>query len=694
MIQGLSTFFSWTARICLFGVLVLLCPVSSWAQSDTNNAAADSTVAPVSPSGGLGAARGRADAMEADELQALYTPQLVASPFFAGFTNTPKAGARANVRQNMFYGEVATMLSMRGSASFSTNVKWSFEEFRKQNKNVERRNGSFSYNPGPNLPLIMNMTGNWSWMNDKTVNTAGFANLFAQDNKMLRLSGSRSKVAMGDFVHSFKMGGSIEDRVSQNQSTDQSAREGTFNAGLQTGYNIMPGVVVAGRIYGTTNSGEKTLGDKDGPSSAFGDTVGLGVYFDNVHANGRIAITRSNFEKKYLDFRKNAIGSIDTIGIAENLKIVNELETNDSVTWEFVNNFHVGRVRFDTAVRRTSNDLNYQANGLGFKERELNEVKLLSGARVGADSLTVEYNYGWKWDDQTIQGATERRGRQFNKSRDLDFAWRRPLFRETHFLAHYHQGLSQDIAENEHNANDKDRLQSDFSMQVDRAWPKKFSTKLLYTYRQVQDISIRENRSSNNNVKDTYEITPSYTWYTGPWITWDQSYRLYIQFTDYSFSNLEQVSRQDNYNKRGNLTTRVTLHPTKRLDVVFRHDYNKKFNATKSGEDAAGDVFYARDLNQKISKLDMAMKFTVMPGVLLEAATYRTRDDRENISGDRVTEIQNFSGELWMGAQIVKSWTNSASFSAVIKKFSAFGPSVSETSASYWEADIWLKWEF
>lgn len=686
------------AQIVMVWVVVLLSPTSAVAQTEDNQpAASDSTLTSPATGGGLAAARSQADAMgeEAEEGDEANNVVLnTTGPLFVRLTNTPKVGSKANVRQNLFFGELFSLVTMRNAASFSNMLKWSYEEYRKQNKNVERRGESFTYNPGAGLPLTFALVGDWSWMQDKTVNTAEFANLFAQDNKMIRLTGTRTKFTAGDFVHSFKMGGSFEDRQSVNQKTEKNAREGTVNAGLQTGYKILPGLVVAGRIYGTTNSGQKTLGDKDGPSSAIGDTLGIGIYYDNVYSNGRIAVTRSNFEKKYLDFRKNAIGSIDTIGVSDDLKIVNELETQDAMTLEFEANFNLGPVRFDSTFKRTTNDLNYAENGLGLRERELNEAKFSLGVLVGVDSLSVSYDYGWKWDDQTIQGATAKRGRQYNKRRDLDFDWERPLFKQTRFQLHYRVGLSQDIAEAEYNANDKDRLQTDFSVQLNRTWPQKFTTKLLVLYREVQDISIRANRSSNNNIKDTFEITPSYTWYTSSWLTWDQSYRLYIQYTDYVFSDLEQVTRQDNYNKRGNLTTRVTLHPTKRLGLIFRHDYNKKFNATKSGEDAAGTVFYARDLNQTISKLDMAMTFKVMPGVTLEAATYRTRDDRENIRGDKVTEILNFSGELWVGARIVQSWPNSASFSAIIKKFNAFGPSVSATSASYWEADIWLKWEF
>ena len=49
-----------------------------------------------------------------------------------------------------------------------------------------------------------------------------------------------------------------------------------------------------------------------------------------------------------------------------------------------------------------------------------------------------------------------------------------------------------------------------------------------------------------------------------------------------------------------------------------------------------------------------------------------------------------------MGCRVEQQWgaTNPLELSAVVKKYNAFGPSVTETSADYWEADVWLKWEF
>ncbi len=674
-------------------LLLLLLPPGALAQSDPNERAAETDTLAAEPAAGLGAALSEAMNRSGQMQDGAEIRTSVAGPFFSGLKNTPKAGAKANVRQNTYYGELVTNVLMRSSSSFTNTAKWSYDQYRKQDKNVERRSDNFNYSLGTLLPVIVRLDGQWNWSRDKTTNTAGFDNLFAQDNKSLRLGGTKIKARTGAFTNSVHFGASIDDNQTENQGTANDLTEGSIDGGLQTGWNIRPGLVLAGRIYGTRTSGNKTLGLQNSPSSSTGDTLGVGVYYKQGAADGRAAVTRANFQKKYLDFRKNSSGLIDTVGVAEDLKIVGELETRDALKVEFENNFHWNRLSFTSKLSRTSDDLDYATSGLGLKERLQDQMELGTGFRVGADSVFVGYDFLWKWDDQRLQGATSNRGRQYNKSRDLEFNWLRTLFRDTRLHLRYHQGLSQDIAQFEHNQNDKDRLQSDFSAKVDRLWQGTFRTKMVYVYRQIQDLSIRDTRSSNNNIKDTYEITPSYTWYVSKWLTWDQSYRVNIQFTDYIYSDLESVSREDNYNKRGNLTTKVTLRPTTRLELIFRHDYNQKFNATKSGSNPDGSVFYRRDLNQTISKLDMGMVFKVIRGVVLEAATYRTRDDRETFG--RVTaETTDLSGEIWVGTRVDRTWNRTMTLSALVKKYNAFGPSVTKTSADYWEADVWLSWEF
>jgi hypothetical protein len=258
-----------------------------------------------------------------------------------------------------------------------------------------------------------------------------------------------------------------------------------------------------------------------------------------------------------------------------------------------------------------------------------------------------------------------------------------------------HEQLTQDIAEKRFNENDKDRLQRDVSGRIERTWPSRFRASMVFSWRQAQDVSIRGGSSANNNVKDSYELAPGYTWYMAPWFTLDQSYRLYIQYTDYLYSYLESVTREDDYNKRGDLTTKVTFVPNERLTVTIRHDFNKRFNATKGTEDAAGRDFYNRNLEQDISRIDLDLVYKAAPGVTLEATTYRTRDDK-TLLGRTTTETRTDSGELIVGGRIERFWgvRKEIQVSAMVKKINAYGPSITASSSDYWEADVWLKWLF
>jgi len=616
-------------------------------------------------------------------------------PFFKELKNVPKAGALANVRQFTYYSDLVTTIKFRGNSVFKNTFKWSWEEYRKQDKTVQKRDNTFAYGLGNNLPVTLSLDGAWTWSEDNTVNTAGFANLSKRDMKRIGLRANKTNFKIGFLTNIAKMSAGMNEQQSINQNQRNDLQEGKVDGGLQSGMSIASGVEIAGRVYGMTVAGDRALGSTTSPSSANGDTLGFGVYYTRNIINGRVAITRSNFQKKYLDFKKNSNGLIDTVGVDEDEKVVTELETTDAISYEIDNNFSFGRFGFNTRLTRMTDDLDYSQSGVGLRQREQDVMDLSLTYASGRDSLAISYDYLWKWDDQRYKNATENRGRQYNKARDYEINYFRDLFRKTDLNLRYHEGLGQDVAENRHNENDKDRHQSDMSARLARTWFNKFRATMVFAYQQVQDFNIRESRSSNNNVKDSYEVSPGYAWTISPWLNLDQSYRVYIQYTNYSFSGFEGVNRSDDYNKRGNLATKVVIDPTSRLKITLRHDYNKRFSATKTVTDASGSVFYNRDLNQTISKIEMVLKFIAVRGVSLEASTYRTRDDRETFGVvDKTTTT--FSGEMWVGAQVRRKWfvKNPLELSAMVRKYNAFGPSVTETSSDYWEADVWLKWEF
>jgi hypothetical protein len=161
------------------------------------------------------------------------------------------------------------------------------------------------------------------------------------------------------------------------------------------------------------------------------------------------------------------------------------------------------------------------------------------------------------------------------------------------------------------------------------------------------------------------------------------------------YSYLAAVTRRDDYNKRGDLVTKVTCRPSSRLTVTIRHDWNRRFNATKSTEDAAGRAFYQRDLEQDISKIDLDIVYAAGPGITLEAGTYRTRDEKTS-PGRANSTTRTDSGELVVGGRVDRKFgrLQRVQVSAMVKKINAFGPSITASSSDFWEADAWLKWTF
>jgi hypothetical protein len=670
-------------------VVLLLACAPALAQTDDEGESGESTAtsSPDSTAGDEGAAAGAAnDGNSSASLPLNFRPSLDLEP---------KAGVKANVQLYTYYTDWKATAKLARAAVATQTFNWSRDEYRKQDKTVENRKGGLNYKFGQQLPVTTTIDGSWNWSEDRTTNTAGYANLFKVDNKLVNLSASRYKFAGLGLMNSARFGANYTDQASLNQNQRNDFREGSASANLQSGWAPTRGVILAGRLGGTTTSGNRLLAGESSPSSAFGDSVGIGAYINRGIGTGFIQMTRANFERSYLEFRRNANGLVDTVGVPEDEKVVDELETRDALKLDFEYKFKLGRFRGVTLASHTTDDQSLAVGVQGLKERSADNVDMTLSYQAGRDSVAVVYKYGWKWDDQRIRAATSNRGRQYIQERDFQANWYRTIFEATDLTVQYHEGLTQDIAENQFNENDKDRQQLDFSGRVERLWSGRFRSSMVFSYRQTQDVSIRGTSSSNNNVKDSYELTPGYTWYLAPWFTLDQNYRVYIQYTDYLFSYLATVTRTDDYNKRGDLATKVTIVPNQRLTIVIRHDFNRRFNATKTTEDAAGSSFYGRNLEQDISRIDLDLKYIAAPGVTLEAGTYRTRDVKTSI-GRTTSETRTDSGDLVVGCRVDRSWgaRQQAQVSAMIKKVNAYGPSITASSSDYWEADVWLKWLF
>ncbi len=615
----------------------------------------------------------------------------------SGLENTPEAGVKAKVLDVLYYGNLTTRFTLLGGSTVNNAAKYSYDSFRKQDKTVERRSSNFLYRSGTALPFVLGVNGTWNWSEDITVNNANLRNLNKRDVKSAGVDLGKD-FQTGAVVHKSKASVKLNSQKAENQNQRNNISDAAFDGAIRSGTALADGVRMATRLYGTRRQGDGQLGTRTSTVSTTGDSLGAGVYFNRKLISGNFVATKASFDKRYLDFRRNTNGIVDTSDATQS-KIVQELEQRNALQLEFNGTVKVGRVSLVTKVTHSDDSEEYAKSGVGRKERLDDKADVTLAFPAGRDSFSVRYAYEWKWDSQTYQGGAESRGKQYTKDRQFYLNWQRQLFRHTKLTGAFATFLTQDIAEavngRPFNENDRDRVENDASLKLDTVWQGQFSTSLHFDYKESHDIAVRNTRSANNNVKKTYEISPSYSWPIAPWLTAGQTLRLYIQYQDYDFAYLPSVRKTDNYNKRGTLTTSLKLKPSERVDLDLRYDTSATFNATHTTTDATGRDLYHRDQEQWVSRVDLGLGYQLMPWLKLETATYRSKDRRDTL-GNTTRRTDTYSGEIWLGATISKKWgaTNPLILAGRVKKYQAYGPNVTENNRDYWDADISLKWSF
>lgn len=664
-------------------VLLLVAPaaLAQTSAPDTTDAGADGTPALT----GLQAA-GQEQAEDTATVEPDTVVVLEAGPLFQSLGNKPKAGVRADVSKYEYYGELDTVLKMRAGSQATNSFSWSRQTYRRFAKTIEKRSNHLVYGAGRQLPFTLTADGLYDWSADLTDNNA-----IRREALGGTMTLRRNEIWTGALVHRIRGTAGVQDENSENRDIGASINEGRATAHLQTGWLIRDGVTLAGRLYGSGASGTRGLRDEESASSAYGDTLGVGAYYDQTWLVGRAVVTRSAFDSRYLDWLRGQTGAVDTLGVSIDEQIQDEKEIREKMALLWENQLQLGRLGLLCDVAREIDETSYAKSAQGRRKNHDESLDLQATLAAGArDSFVVGYGYSMKWDDQFYHDGS-RRGRQSTKRFAADFKWYHTLFRATHLLLGMGQDLSQQIPDEVRTAGqNRDQLVTDLNLQLRRSWTD-FRTTLIVGWNQRQDVAINSNQSIQNNIQDSYEVAPRYTWTLNEWLRLSQQYKLWIQYTDWEHPD---DRRTDNYNKRGNLNTSLTFEPTERLEVTIEHDYNRRFNATESGRNAEDNPIYVKNQIQTVSNIDLGLKFEAAKGVVFEAATYRKKDIKEFPQNESLNE--NFSGELWIGARVNKRWgrTNPLELSAMVKKYNAFGPSVQATSRDYWVADTWLKWSF
>jgi hypothetical protein len=613
-------------------------------------------------------------------------------PLLLSWTRTPEAQMRAQVRKINLNAKLTNSFIFKGQNLLSVSTEYSQDDYRRQDKVVETRKGNLSYSNQniAGFKTSLGMMDNWS--EDTIVNSGGIKNINKSDLKQANIGISRESYQTGDVSHDVKFNGraSKQSAVMQNQINDHS--EAQLNAGAASAYKPRDWLSLHTGLYAMTETGDRALGQETNPSSAGGDSLRFGAFYTKRIVSGGFTVKRSSFDMRYLDYRRNTNGIIDTIGAAE--KIVNELEKKDAISLEWKNKLQFSHASLQTTISRDISENSFRASSAGSKERQQDKFNMTMGVRITRrDSVKVTYGWLWKWDDQTYQGAISSRGKQISRRRDFAVDWDRDLFKHTTLRSNFNTSLAQEVAEGGFNTNDRDRLDTSLNSKMETRFDNDATVSLAFDYKHLEDLSIMREKSSNNNIKDSYEISPGYHLPIASWLKINQNFRVWIQYTDYVFSYMETVNKDDGYNKRGNLNTEVIIEPNQRLKVVLRHDHNIKTNAIETSSDASGASYYFREQVQQINKVDFAVTYKITKWLTLDATTYKSNDEKERFGLANPMSYRR-SGEIKVGGIAKKDFGGNKKLHVEIRKIYAHGPSVQAYNADYWDADIHFSWGF
>lgn len=629
-----------------------------------------------------------------DSIAALFQAQQAEPvvPFITSWDRKPSFKTRATMRSVNVTGAFDNDLLLRGGHRLNQKFSMGHEDYRTQEKFVDKRDANVTYS----LPQdgfaegTLNLIQNWS--EDHITNSSGSTTVNKRDYRQARVTAKKEEFELGGLLHDLSFNASATDQQAEQQNQRSDFSESRLDGHLASQWTPADGVTFHTGAFAMTEAGERALGLETNPSSADGDSLRAAVGVKRGGWVSSISFESSSFRKQYLDYRRNTNGVVDTIGVDQ--KIVEELERDDAVVLAWRNDLDLGPVKVSANVIRDVSENSFRMSGVGTREKRTDTSDLtVSWNASESDSLSVSYAYLWRWDDQTYLGAAESRGRQNYGSRTVKLGYLRHLFEHTDLTVNLTNGITQDIAENRYNENDRDRIDMSANVALETLFDNAFQVGMVFDAKQVEDVSIRSSRSANNSIKNTYEINPSYLWPVASWLDLSQSFRVWIQYTDYVFSHLENVNKQDDFNKRGNMETRLTLRPNSRVTVVLTHNYNIKLLGKKSTTDVTGHSTYFRESDQRINKIDVSVTYKPAKWLTLDGTTYKSRDFKESF-GPRPSELERYSGEVGVGGTVSHKFSQGKQVSAAIRKFFAHGPSVQEAGRDYWDADIQFSWRF
>jgi hypothetical protein len=467
--------------------------------------------------------------------------------------------------------------------------------------------------------------------------------------------------------HAWSLKGQISDRNAssgtRSGSTEQRLNQGTAALGLSRGLGAWE-IGVSGGVDAA--AGPQTLAATTDGSNAqqdtkatVGDTLGVQLRWQGTGKRSfGVKVRREAFREERLDYAKDNRG-VDIFDPDTQQKIVGQEEETRNLTRVELNGETrlLPPVRVQARYSHERRETEYTLSRQGFVPEQSDDFSGDLWFRYAqAGSLKVSLGLRERWDDRRSPGEEDLRGKHFSVSNNIRFTLEQGVMAATDLKLSWSQDLSQQIYDYDLTigTQDVDILTDLVEAQLKSQAFDALTMSITGSVKQTQNIYIdAEQVASNNRDQDVWKVTGDYTWDLTPSVSFGQSYQLSIDYTDYHYSYVPEVDRQDTYYKRTQMRSELGV------DLPLRSSFhlNHVVDRTRGGEKTVVAGFessgYSDDPTRRQDEHRVAAGVTVpvlgYTFALETNKTFRTRGETATeYLGDirtRISGRNNFFGD-------------------------------------------------
>lgn len=397
-------------------------------------------------------------------------------------------------------------------------------------------------------------------------------------------------------------------------------------------------------------------------------------------------LTRSTFFEERLDFRRNANGVIDTVGVVDPVGEEREVSENyamilngsarvlPSLNLTSRRSYDFEQTTFRLSDQRLTEQVN-QATNLG-----------ATWSYASAGSLQIDYRFQRRDSDRYAEPdpslpadeRSDRRGPEITKTYTVSARLRQGLFAQSGLLLEARQQLNQNVFREADNDNDRDRLIEEAAGEIETRAVPWTTANVRGTIRNTREVNIAADRVGNNKDELLYEVRTTYTIDPPGGLSASQTYRLQIVFRDY-FDGIDR----DTYNKQGQVTTNVdwTFPKGGRLGLEYLSDFRSTGNRDEF--EPVRELYFTTSVRE--DRRLTARASVPIAGVTVTAAAERGFLDQEQAG--RFTEEERGKLSLRAKGQWKFFKKENVVLDIDVERVVQFGPRVRDEQEDYWVAN-------